>query len=234
VRPRAVVSVDATAFGGFPAGGFRESSPYNQVFQDWAGWLRDGWVDAVFRMGYKRETEPKQARDFRAWADFSRELQSDCPGQYVTLGIGGYLNSLEGALAQYAEARKRGLGTSLFSYHRPIKEAGDTRQFGAASPFYQVLSDRIYTRHAPAPAPRWRERIGIVIGTLKDESGRPADGATVSLAGTSHKTRTDGSGVFAFSRVKPGSYTIAARGFPMDGQKIEVRPGTVTRVEAQK
>nr|ACS83705.1 hypothetical protein WISOIL_0016 [uncultured bacterium AOCefta2] len=144
LRPNAVISIDAIGFGGPPKKDFSDSRPYQQVHQDWAGWLRAGYIDAVTRMGYKRESVPQQAQDFRGWADFSRQLQDECPGRYVTLGIGGYLNTEEDTLTQYREAQKRNLGTSLFSYWRPTRASNQTNQYGPDSPFWEKLGTQIY------------------------------------------------------------------------------------------
>ena len=156
-RPECVLTVDAVGFGA-PRERFADTAPYVQVFQDWEGWTLAGLVDVCCRMGYKREHVPDHARQFRDWADFSRSLQ-ERSGRQVSLGIGGFFNHPEAVLAQYREAARRGLGTCIFSYHRPTLESESTGEFGPASPFWTTLRGEIYTGDVPPPpktAPRFR------------------------------------------------------------------------------
>lgn len=227
LKPEAIFSVNGVGFGGPPVRDFSDSSPYCQVFQDWAGWLEQGYLDLVCRMGYKQESVPLQARHFRGWADFSRQLQDQCPGRYVTIGIGGYLNSMPEALSQYREALKRNLGTSLFSYHRPIKEASPTGMFGSASPFWEVLGREIYPVWVPPPRPLWRLQYGIIAGILKDSSGRILNGVKVRLKNTPFETTSDGSGFFVFTMLTPGSYTIDAPGAILSQTEVKAHAGKV-------
>ncbi|MBX7246893.1 MAG: family 10 glycosylhydrolase [Candidatus Sumerlaeaceae bacterium] len=226
-RPNALVTMDAIGFGGPPQKGFSDSSPYKQVFQDWNGWLRGGWMDVICRMGYKSEALPKSAADFRGWADFSRKLQDACPGQYVTVGIGGYMNTLEGTLTQYLEAQKRKLGTSLFSYNRPLKTSEETKLLGPKSPFWDELAGKVYTAQAPPVRPEWRKKFGVVAGFALDESGHPLDGVRISLKGKGLETKSDGSGFFAFAKLLPGKYEIAAPGSSINKKSVEVKAGQV-------
>jgi uncharacterized lipoprotein YddW (UPF0748 family) len=231
-RPGALMTVDATAFGGPPADGdFSRSSPYRQVMQDWAGWARDGWVDAVIRMGYKRESVPAQAKQFRDWADFSLQLQREAHGPIVTLGIGGYLNDLCATLAQYREAQARSLGTSLFSYWRPLRDSAETRQFGPYSPLWDALRSTIYPTHAPLPRPDWRRQIAVIAGIAHSADGTPLDGITVRLTADrcpDQTTHTDGSGFYAFSRLAAGTYTVSAPGASPATRTVTVKPGDVS------
>lgn len=205
-RPNAMFSVDAVGFGGAPKSEFGDSAPYRQVHQDWAGWLNEGYIDLVCRMGYKRESVPAQAAQFRGWADFSRRLQDANPGQLVTVGIGGYLNTLEETLAQYREAEARGLGTSIFSYWRPLKDGGGS---GSASQFWTALSEKVYTRAVAPPEPWWRQQCGIIAGVARRKDGKPMDGEKIILS-SGKETTTDGSGFFMFSKVVSGRYTVRA------------------------
>ncbi|MCX7718035.1 MAG: family 10 glycosylhydrolase [Candidatus Sumerlaeaceae bacterium] len=230
-RPDALMTVDATAFGGPPADGdFSRSSPYRQVMQDWAGWARDGWVDAVIRMGYKREGVPAQAKQFRDWANLSLRIQREAAGPIVTLGIGGYLNDLDGTLAQYREAQTRGLGTSLFSYWRPLRDAAETRKFGSESPLWAALGSKIYITQAPVPQPDWRRQVAVIAGTARNIEGKPLDGATVRLRAGGRPEqigRTDGSGFYAFSRLAPGTYSIDIPDTAATPLTVEVKAGDI-------
>jgi uncharacterized lipoprotein YddW (UPF0748 family) len=222
-RPEAMLTVCAVGFGGPPRPGqtFANTSPYTQVHQDWVGWARAGLVDVVTRMGYKREHVPIQAAHFRGWADLSRTLQDESD-RIITLGIGGYSNALEGVLNQYREAQVRGLGTTIFSYHRPQGDASETGLLGPASPFWDTLGEEIYTEPVPPPDPTWREGLGTIAGFLRDESGDPLDTVEVWLEGTDLVTDSDGSGFFAFLHLEPGEFAISAPGSEIDGESVTV------------
>lgn len=229
-RPEAFLTVDAVGFGRPPIKEFSDTSPYRTVFQDWAGWIRQGYVDVVCRMGYKREHVPVQAEHFRGWADFSKKLQDESSGRFVTLGIGGHLNTQEGTLAQYREAQKRGLGTSLFSYHRPIQEASDTGQYGFASPLWDALGREIYREPVAPPRPEWRAQRSTLAGFLKSSSGTVVDGGEVTLVGTNHKVTSDGSGFFVFVDLMPGTYRLQAPGTTADNLNVYCPAGKVSWV----
>ena len=230
LRPGATVSVNATAFGG-PSADFRNSSPYRQVHQDWAGWLLDGDLDTVTRMGYKRESNSSHALQFRDWATFTRKLQDQCPGQMITLGIGGYFNQVEGALAQYEVARQLRLGTSIFSYHQPTADARSSGQTGPASPFWELLGTRVYPAAVPPPRASWRKESGVIAGYLKDSAGRPLDSVPVELKGAGRSTMTDGSGFFMFSKVAPGAYQLTCPTAPVGIRPVNAVAATVTMIE---
>lgn len=212
-RPDALVTVNAVGFGA-PRARFEQSSPYVQVHQDWAGWALEGCVDGVTRMGYKRESVAAHARQFRDWADFSADLQRRAAGPFVSVGIGGYLNTMPETLAQYGEAARRDLGTSVFSYHRPIREAEATRRFGAASPLWAALGAGPHTEPAAHPTAAWRSGHGVLCVRVLSVAGAPADGTTVTLhaGGRARSLATDGSGYAIFMRVPPGACRVAAAG----------------------
>jgi uncharacterized lipoprotein YddW (UPF0748 family) len=230
-RPNAMFSVDAVGFGRPPLKHFSDTSPYITVFQDWAGWARQGYVDVVCRMGYKRERVPLQAEHFRGWADYSKKLQQQSSGRFVTIGVGGYSNPQEAVLTQYREALKRGLGTSLFSYDRPTLEASETGPHGFASPLWDALGREIYREYVAPPGPEWRSQRAAIAGFLKDASGKVLDGGDVALSGgTKHRTTSDGSGFFAFVDLTPGTYRLHAPGTAIDGVIVHCSPGKVSWV----
>lgn len=235
LRPEATLSVCAVGFGHGPRGdqAFEELAPYRQVHQDWNRWAREGLVDIVMRMGYKRHHIPGHAAMFHEWAAFSQRLQRES-GRPVTLGIGGYFNEPANALLQYRVALDLGLGTSLFSFHQPQGDARETGLTGPASPMWDALSREIYPAPAPAPRPMWRAGLGTVAGFLRDERGEPIDHGRVRLAERDATQHTDGSGFFAFLHLPPGECHIEM--FNPDGDvagevEAAVRPDAVTWVD---
>jgi uncharacterized lipoprotein YddW (UPF0748 family) len=97
-----------------------EAQPaYTSALQNWRAWLRQGIVDYLLPMDYYRETE-QQAIWFDTWTQW--EVTYAGKGN-VVLGLGSYLNSADGALAQLGRARALGaLGVALYSYAVPTAE----------------------------------------------------------------------------------------------------------------
>lgn len=224
-RPDCLLTVDAVGFGP-PGERFAESAPYIQVFQDWEGWTLAGLVDVCCRMGYKREHVPAHAQQFRDWADFSRQLQAKS-GRQVTLGIGGFFNQPDAALTQYREALRRGLGTCLFSYHRPTAETEATGEFGPSSPFWETLRREIYPEDALPPRPVWRKGRGTIAGFLRDADGRPIDGAAVLVTPGGFRAATDACGFYALLDLAPGTYRVAIPALAYVTANVEVEPDQV-------
>lgn len=67
-------------------------------------------------------------------------------------------------------------------------------------------------------------------GILKDANGRQVVGASVSIRENGSKTITDTRGIFTFSHLRPGAYTITVKyvGFKTVTKKITVRNGHTT------
>ena len=233
LRPQAIFSVDAVGWGAAPVKSFSETQPYTEALQDWSGWAEKGWVDLVLRMGYKREWEPDQKQQYRDWADYTIELIDRSEGRMLTTGIGGHFNPLADAIEQYRVAVKRGLGTSLFSYDRPTKEAADSDGSlrGHKSRIWQILGKVIYPEKVSSPTPSWRNNVAFIAGYLKDSSGNPVDGGELTLANTHYTAKSDGAGFFAFYALPPGNYQISIPGNNLDGKPVEATAGKVTWVE---
>ena len=229
-RPDTTFSVDAVAWGPAPISDFSETRPYTEALQDWSGWLDQGVVDAVLLMDYKREWAKDQAVDFRDWADYTNLLMGKSQGRRLTVGIGGYFNPLKNVLTQYREAVSRGLGTCLFSYDHPTQESSDSEGEvrGYRSPVWEAIGTEIYPDPAPPPLPDWRHQRSFIAGYLKDPYRKPIAGGEVALVGTNYKTKSDGSGFFAFYALPPGSYLLRAPNNSIDGKTISAPAGIVT------
>jgi uncharacterized lipoprotein YddW (UPF0748 family) len=77
--------------------------------QDWAGWLRAGYLDSVALMAYDSNTERVLAQTRRAVAEAG--------GKYIYTGIGAWHLSAHDVARKIAEVRKAGAaGVNLFSY----------------------------------------------------------------------------------------------------------------------
>ncbi|MGB9691077.1 MAG: glycoside hydrolase family 10 protein [Candidatus Sumerlaeaceae bacterium] len=228
LRPEAMLSVCAVGFGAVPSeNDFTKSSPYRQVHQDWAGWAREGAVDIVTRMGYKREHVPAHAKQFRDWADFSLRLAEQCPGNLITIGIGGYFNEPDHVIVQYREAKRRGLGTSIFSYWRPDKTSDTTKRYGAASSLWERIANEVYPDLAQPPRPQWRKDCAtLVVQCQRTENKEPADGAVLELRGPiTRSLRADGNGYAVFTAMPTGRYELRVAGQEWRGLDLLATPG---------
>ncbi len=68
IRPGVKMSVCLTCGGGlYPYYDFTRTNTYGGVFQNWPAWAEEGIVDILVPMGYKDESVPAYARDFRDW-----------------------------------------------------------------------------------------------------------------------------------------------------------------------
>lgn len=230
VRPQATFSVNAVGWGAAPHKDFSDTQPYFEAMQDWDTWVKAGWVDTVLQMSYKREWEPDQKQQYRNWANYTENLVSRTDGRIVTMGIGGYFNPIGDALNQYREALDRNLGTSLFAYDRPTKEAAEGKgdKQGPKSKIWDQLRTEIYPEPIPAPTPDWREHLSMIAGYLLDDTGTPMDHVEVSLENTGYSAYTDGAGFVAFSGLPPGTYRISCPDHAIGGSEVETRAGGVT------
>ena len=149
IKPNVAVSAAVVAWGRGPssANDWQRQAPYAAVLQDWRGWLRQGIVDYVLPMDYYRESGD-QAGWFDNWTQW--QVSNAGRGQ-VVLGLGSYLNSGDGVLAQLTRARALGaLGVALYSYAVPdadLEDAGTDDRLAFAAELRSI-----FVRPAPVPA----------------------------------------------------------------------------------
>ena len=144
VRPGAKVTLAAVAWGDCPSD-FESGSSYRAAFQDWAGWLRDGILDAAIPMNYRDETDATAAEQYRGWLEGMRRWRSDrhvYAGQMVT-------GDVDSAVAQLRASRDSGApGTVCFSFN-----ATPTRPALVAA-----LRSAVYSQPASVPKMPWKAR----------------------------------------------------------------------------
>ncbi|MCH7991661.1 MAG: aminotransferase class I/II-fold pyridoxal phosphate-dependent enzyme [Gemmatimonadetes bacterium] len=89
---------------------------FNERFQDWRGWLREGILDVAVPMAYT----PNSAR-FEALVRAARSAAGD--SRRLWAGIGAYMNSADGTMEMIDIARVEGAGgVVLFSYDWAVGE----------------------------------------------------------------------------------------------------------------
>jgi uncharacterized lipoprotein YddW (UPF0748 family) len=121
IRPRVKLSGALIAYGAGPKSDsdWLHSRTYTEVYQDWATWLRNGYLDFGVPMNYDRDSSPKQQGWFRDW--ISWEKKSLGAGK-VLIGVGAFLNYPEDTMAQIraglapSVGGARPLGVAIYSY----------------------------------------------------------------------------------------------------------------------
>lgn len=99
VRPNIKVSAALIAFGGGPAN-WNSAEAYWRVYQDWRSWTEEGILDIAIPMNYKRDDT--QSGLFNTWNEWIKNHQYN---RTAMIGLGSYLNSVEGNLRQIRRSR---------------------------------------------------------------------------------------------------------------------------------
>lgn len=116
----------ATIVYGAPPQDFADSHAYRVVLQDWAGWLRSGFLDLNLPMNYKRNADSEAAGWFDAWNRYALTLGG---GAATAVATGVYLNDPEGTRTQAAAVvgEAQLAGWVGYSYRTPsdgVEEGG--------------------------------------------------------------------------------------------------------------
>ena len=149
------VKVTASVVANHPRGplpkDFTKSHPYNMLLQDWERWTREGIIDAVLPMNYKRERIPEQAKAFRDWIDGMVRWRHDRHA-YNGISVGrDWSRRLAGhdtdsLVAQIEASRKGGTdGICGFAFNR----SGARRNLAFA------LRQRVFRTWVPTPPMPW-------------------------------------------------------------------------------
>jgi hypothetical protein len=154
-------------------GDFENVAPMQRVFQDWQGWLAEGLLDLAVPMNYAREHDERVRGWFNGWIAWEMQHKTD---RQLAVGIGGYLSSPEGVLAQIArvrspQGRHRADGVSFFSYYQP--SMAPPAPAGAAAP--AVVPGSTPPAQAPPPPAAAPDRLDYLV--------RGAGGSPAAFAG---------------------------------------------------
>jgi uncharacterized lipoprotein YddW (UPF0748 family) len=119
INSRVVLSAAVIAFGDAPGsdGAWPATEAYWRVFQDWRAWTEEGIVDLVVPMVYRTEHTSAGAETFSRWVAWTHGHHYE---RHAAIGLGAYLNSIEGTLRQVRRALEPAQGAPggavLFSF----------------------------------------------------------------------------------------------------------------------
>lgn len=254
IKPRIRVSAATITWGPGPRDeqDYENTSPMQRALQDWRSWLASGFLDVAFPMNYMREHVPAHREWFDQWIRFEKRNRM---GRAIASGLGAYLSSKDGVLAQISRVRTRDGrhaldGVSIYSYFRPSGPAGTAplpagavQEMAEPNRFDFLTEGHLsaaaaFTHDATIPAMPWIDapRQGFIAGELRDKNGVPVDGGIVKirrtgLFGRTRDVTTDANGYFGLARVQPGRYRLeAVAGSRGTRALLEVRSGEVARV----
>lgn len=148
IKPNVAVTAAVVAWGSGPqsADDWQSQAPYASVLQDWRGWLQQGIVDYVLPMDYYRDNGVQAS-----WFDNWTQWQVANAGRHnVVLGLGSYLNTQDGVMAQLSRARSLGaLGVALYSYAVPSADLENASMDDRLAFAAQLRT--FFARPAPVP-----------------------------------------------------------------------------------
>jgi len=260
INPRIKVSAAVIAWGPPPRGtaDFEDTAPMQRIFQDWPAWLAEGLLDLAVPMNYAREDDARVREWFDGWIGWEKQHKG---GRQLAIGVGGYLSTPQGVLAQIGRARaRRGRqaadGISIFSYFSP--SALETRPASPA-PGPDALPSRerldflvhgvartpgAFERPAAVPPMPWLERPGkgCLAGSVVSRSGAGIEGVRIRVArrGLLGRTRwalTDANGWFGMTNLEPGRWRVeidGARGRRPVRVDVEIAAGRVGRARMKE
>jgi uncharacterized lipoprotein YddW (UPF0748 family) len=120
IRPGIKISGSFIAFGSGPLteSGWLSAEAYWRVYQDWRAWTEEGIIDVAIPMIYQRDHVASGRVAFDRWNEWIRNHQY---GRSAVMGIGSFLNAVEGTLTQVRRALEpsvlgnRNVGVNFFS-----------------------------------------------------------------------------------------------------------------------
>lgn len=120
IRPAIKISGAFIAFGSGPQteSAWASAEAYWRVYQDWRAWTEEGIIDIAIPMIYQRDHQASGRTAFDRWNDWVRDHQY---GRAAMMGLGAFLNSIEGTLPQARRALQpsaagnRNLGVNFYS-----------------------------------------------------------------------------------------------------------------------
>ncbi len=231
-KPEVQLSAALVPWGGLEMG-YEKSSPRMRAMQDWLLWKREGYLDWLCLMNYKREHNKKQADEFRDWCRQARRS----PGQvHHAIGMGNYLNTIAASKQQAQAIRDaNNNGMMVYCYNNATRKGESTANL------LRMMRNDFFQTPVKPPECEWKKTTGALLVHLMDEQGRPRQLHKVILSESGgvlrrhYDSRTDMNGWTAFTRLRPGLYNLIVPN-DKDGpygqpvRKIEIRAGKGERI----
>lgn len=223
VRPGIKISCDTITWSPGPANlsaWYSSTAAWNNVLQDWRGWMEEGIMDLNLPMAYFDQSGNYTG----AWTNWNNFIKDHQYTRQAAIGPGTYLNSIANAITQMRYTRvaspsgKRAVGVCGYDYNTPYKDGAGKfstfRGYLTSSPnTYDPVSPAIFAQPASMPSMPWKTSptMGHIKGTIyKGGLSQTLDGAVVRLQGPVSKVQTnDATGFYGFANVPPGNYTVS-------------------------
>ena len=239
-RPGVKISCDTITWAPGPADDaawYSSAAGWNNVLQDWRGWMEEGILDLNLPMAYFNQAG-SYTLDWTNWCNFTRNHRFN---RHAAINVGTYLNSATNAFIQLRYARQPSPGGNyadgLCSYDYGTSPSGLTRSnylYCLVNPnIYDPVTPPVFSQVvSPKPMP-WKNAPtnGYLKGYVYGDSTTNAlDGAVVRLSGGASRAQTnDATGFYGFVDLAPGQYTVWASfaGYPNQTNTVTITAGAV-------
>ncbi|HWQ92223.1 MAG TPA: DUF4623 domain-containing protein, partial [Clostridia bacterium] len=247
LRPDVKISCDTITWAPGPANlqaWYSSSAAWNNILQDWRGWMEEGIMDLNIPMAYFNQAGA-YTTSWTNWNNFTKDMQY---GRHAAIGPGIYLNSIADAITQMRHTRtasplgNRAVGVCGYDYNTPFSGGG-----GQFATFHSYLTNSpnafdpvaggLFPQPVPVPVMPWKTTPakGHIKGTIYGgDLTNSLDGAVITLAGPASRMQTnDATGFYGFVDLAPGAYTVTASfpGYPDQTGNIQVSAGTVSTLD---
>ncbi len=248
IKPWVKISADTITWGNSGVANdsqwFSSAAAWNDVLQDWRGWMEEGILDLNIPMNYYRHhntTPPTDhATAYTNWMNFAKNHRFN---RHVAIGPGIYLNYTSNAILQMRATRALSPtgnpadGVCGYVYKQPDAQGTSFATFknyltNSADPFDPLLPG-LFANAAAIPPMPWKTAPtkGHLMGTVYGGNGTNAlDGATVTVNSSPSRTQTnDATGFYGFVDLVPGNYTVTASfpGYASLSTNVTVTAGNV-------
>jgi hypothetical protein len=248
IKPWVKISADTITWGNSGVVNdtqwYNSSSAWNDVLQDWRGWMEEGILDLNIPMNYYRHhntTPPTDhATAYTNWMNFAKDHKFN---RHVAIGPGIYLNYTSNAIIQMRATRapspsgNYAQGVCGYVYKQPDAQGTSFASFIdylTNSPnAHDPVSPPIFASTVAAPDMPWKSAPtkGHLMGTVYGGNGTNSlDGAVVTISGPVARSQTnDATGFYGFVDLPAGNYTVTAAfpGYTNGTTNVTITVGTV-------
>lgn len=229
IKPWVKISADTITWGNNGVANdsqwFSSSAAWNDVLQDWRGWMQEGILDLSIPMNYYRHhntTPPTDhATAYTNWMNFAKDRQFS---RHTAIGPGTYLNYTSNAIVQMRATRapsplgNYARGVCAYVYKQPDAQGtsfATFKNFLTNSPnAHDPSATPLFGEKVPVPDMPWKSAptkghlMGTVFGSNNTNS---LDGAVVTIIGPVTRSQTnDATGFYGFVDLPPGNYSVTA------------------------